>query len=272
MNRTQAVQNKAWDGDEWQKFYYRHQQQYIRHRLEAIKLLHQGNNRTQVGEQVGCSYDTLTSWITKYLNGGLSELVRPLRHQKPSRLSVEQQQQLKAMVLTQRPTDYGIERQMWTGAILCEVIAQRFEVQLKDSRIYELLNELGLSYQRAHLRLQECRPTSAEAVGRHSLYIILDNNPTHKQKMQAQLMTHLFQMGLADAITVECLYIPSSKPKLNLVEYVIHLLRLRFLHHLPLGTTLVQIKQQLAQFLASNQFLSTEQVQKTLNFIFSLVA
>lgn len=39
---------------------------------------------------------------------------------------------------------------MWTGAILLEVIAQRFEVQLKDSRIYELLDELGLSYQRAH--------------------------------------------------------------------------------------------------------------------------
>jgi len=36
---------------------------------------------------------------------------------------------------------------MWTGAILSEVIAQRFEVQLKDSRIYELLEE---SYQRAH--------------------------------------------------------------------------------------------------------------------------
>ena len=108
-------------------------------------------------------------------------------------------------------------------------------------------------------------------LGYTKLCIILDNNPTHKQKMQAQLMTHLFQMGLADAITVECLYIPSSKPKLNLVEYVIHLLRLRFLHHLPLGTTLVQIEEQLAQFLTSNQFLSTEQVQKTLNFIFSLV-
>ena len=54
------------------------------------------------------------------------------------------------MVLTQQPSDYGIERQMWTGAILSKVIAQRFEVQLKDSRIYELLEEWGLSYQRAH--------------------------------------------------------------------------------------------------------------------------
>jgi transposase len=79
-------------------------------------------------------------------------------------------------------------------------------------------------------------------------------------------------MGLAQAISVELLYVPSYSPKLNLVEYVIHLLRLRFLHHLPVGTTLSQIEQQLEQFLASNQFLSAQQVQKTLNFIFSLVA
>jgi hypothetical protein len=90
--------------------------------------------------------------------------------------------------------------------------------------------------------------------------------------MQAQLAIHLEQMGLSEAITVECLYVPSYSPKLNLVEYVIHLLRLRFLHHLPVGTTLSQIGQQLEQFLTFNQFLSAQQVQKTLNFIFSLVA
>ena len=109
-------------------------------------------------------------------------------------------------------------------------------------------------------------------LGYTKLCIILDNNPTHKRKMQAQLMVHLQEMGLAKAIAVEFLYTPSYSPKLNLVEYVIHLLRLRFLHHLPVGTTLNQIAQQLDLFLVSNQFLSPEQVQKTLNFIFSLVA
>lgn len=108
-------------------------------------------------------------------------------------------------------------------------------------------------------------------LGFDKLRIILDNNPTHKQKMQAQLMQHLQQMGLSNEIVVEFLYLPSYSPKLNLVEYVIHLLRLRFLHHLPLGTTLDQIEQQLEQFLSTNQFLSAEQVQNTLNFIFSLV-
>lgn len=150
MNQTQALQAEPFDTDEWQKLYYRHQKQYIRQRLDALKLLQQGNRRIEVCQQVGCSYDTLTRWLKQYLSGGLSKLVSPITHQKPSRLTVEQQQQLKAMVLTQRPSDYGIKQQMWTGAILSEVIAQRFEVQLKDSRIYELLEELGLSYQRAH--------------------------------------------------------------------------------------------------------------------------
>jgi transposase len=83
--------------------------------LSAIQLLDQGISRIQVCEQVGCSYDTLTNWLGKYLQGGLRALVSPIRHQKPSRLSVEQQQQLKEIIQTQRPTDYGIERQMWTG-------------------------------------------------------------------------------------------------------------------------------------------------------------
>jgi transposase len=82
--------------------------------------------------------------------------------------------------------------------------------------------------------------------------------------MQSQLARHLQQMGLRKSITVEYLYLPSYSPKLNLVEYVIHLLRLKFLHHLPMETTLLQIEQKLVQF------LSAHQVQKTLNFIFSL--
>jgi transposase len=150
MNQTQALKNKPFDAAEWQKLYYRNQQQYIRQRLDAIKLLQDGQSRAQVCEQVGCSYDTLTSWIKKYLQDGLTGIIVPIRHNKPSRLSAKQQQQLKEMVLSERPTDYGYERNMWTGAILCEVIEKRFEVQLKDSRIYEVLSELGLSYQRAH--------------------------------------------------------------------------------------------------------------------------
>lgn len=150
MNRTQALKQSTFDAEQWQKLYYRHPQQYIRKRLDAIKLLMDGQSRTQVCQQLNCSYDTLTSWIDAYLTGGLAQLVVAITHNKPSRLTVEQQQQLKAMLLKQRPSDYGIERQLWTGTIMAQVIEQRWKVQLKDSRIYEILNELGLSHQRGH--------------------------------------------------------------------------------------------------------------------------
>ena len=78
-------------------------------------------------------------------------------------------------------------------------------------------------------------------------------------------------MGLADELKLEFIDLPSYSPKLNLVEYVIHLLRLRFLHHLPIGTSLACIEQKLENFLRSQQFLSAEQVQKTLNFIFTSI-
>jgi transposase len=107
--------------------------------------------------------------------------------------------------------------------------------------------------------------------GYTQLSIILDNNPTHKLKMQGQLAMHLEQMRLTQSIEVEFLYLPSYSPKLNLVEYVIHLLRLRFLHHLPIGTTLTEIEQKLNRFFDIQQLLSAEQVQNTLNFIFSLI-
>jgi hypothetical protein len=90
-------------------------------------------------------------------------------------------------------------------------------------------------------------------LGVSKLCIILDNNPTHKQKMRLdtklhsyvahsfsppprvpasprlsqllclnatayELATHLQQMGLAQEITVEFLYVPPYSPKLNLVE------------------------------------------------------
>ena len=90
--------------------------------------------------------------------------------------------------------------------------------------------------------------------------------------MRTQLMVHLQQMGLSNEIEVEFIYLPAYSPKLNLVEYVIHLIRLRFLHHLPIGTSLQDIEQQLAKFLQSHQFLNAEQVQKTLNYILALVA
>jgi transposase len=149
-SRTQQFQEQPQDLELWKKLYYQHQQEYIRNKLKAIKYLWEGKSRPEVAENLGCSYKTLTSWIDQFIQGGLVGLTKPITHQVQSRLTLEHQMELKRMILEQKPTDYGIDRYIWTGAILCEVIQKRWDVELKDSRVYELLKELGLSYQKGH--------------------------------------------------------------------------------------------------------------------------
>ncbi len=79
----------------WQKLYYKHQQEYLRKRLLAIKYLYEGKSRTEVSETLDCNYKTLSTWIDKFIKGGLNKLVEPITHQVASRLNLEQKQELK---------------------------------------------------------------------------------------------------------------------------------------------------------------------------------
>lgn len=149
-SRTKRFYQIAPNWDLWQKLYYKHQQAYLRQRLLAIKYLWEGKTRPEVAQLVGCTYATLAEWLDKFLEGGIEKLTEPITHQVPSRLNLEQQLELKKMLLEQKPTDYGIDRYIWTGKIISAVIQQRWGIELKKSRIYEILDALNLSHQKAH--------------------------------------------------------------------------------------------------------------------------
>jgi len=149
-SRTKRFYQIAPNWDLWQKLYYKHQQAYLRQRLLAIKYLWEGKTRPEVAQRVSCTYATLSEWLDKFLEGGLEKLTEPITQQVPSRLNLEQQLELKKMLLEQKPTDYGIDRYIWTGKIISAVIQQRWGIELKNSRIYEILEALNLSHQKAH--------------------------------------------------------------------------------------------------------------------------
>ena len=84
--------------------------------------------------------------------------------------------------------------------------------------------------------------------GYRQVTIILDNNSTHKDKMKFQLETLMSTLEIKSRIHVEFLHTPPYSPDFNLAEYIIHLLRLQFLHHLPLNTTIEQIEEKLSDY------------------------
>ena len=107
-------------------------------------------------------------------------------------------------------------------------------------------------------------------MGITKLSVFLDNNSTHKTKMQAQLQLHLSELGIKDKLKVEFIYTAPYSPDFNESEYIIHLLRLRLLHHQPMGITIQQIGEKLQKFLQSSQVQTPEQIQNILKHIYSL--
>ena len=68
---------------------------------------------------------------------------------KPERLTKEQLSAFKTVLLTRRPVEEGLEGNIWTGQQMRQFLLARYGVAYK-SGIYDLLERLGLSHQRAH--------------------------------------------------------------------------------------------------------------------------
>ena len=89
--------------------------------------------------------------------------------------------------------------------------------------------------------------------------------------MKSQLIAHLLELKISDKIVVDFIHTPSYSPNFNLAEYIIHLLRLKLLHHLPLGVNIQQIQYMLEKYFQLNQLQTAEQIQNTIHHIYALV-
>ena len=106
--------------------------------------------------------------------------------------------------------------------------------------------------------------------GYRQLDVFLDRNPTHKDRMRAQLAGLLAQAGTT--LRVRFHLLAAYSPQLNLVEYVIHLLRHKALHRSPHYLSLAELQQQVAQCCAQPQFLPYAQLLNLMDYLDSLVS
>lgn len=99
------------------------------------------------------------------------------------------------------------------------------------------------------------------------VHIFLDQNTTHKEKM----MDIFKALSQKIAIKITFHLIATYSPKLNLVEYLIHAVRQRYLHHADCNKTMKQIKDMLLDKLDRKKIFTQEQIINTLAHIEELV-
>jgi hypothetical protein len=106
-----------------------------------------------------------------------------------------------------------------------------------------------------------------ESKGFERLDIFLDRNPTHKTKMQTIFSILTLELAIKTNFHLMAAY----SPKLNLVEYAIHLIRQKVLHHADSKTDLAQFESYIKKLCDNQQLLSKEQIVNILEHIESLV-
>lgn len=105
--RNKAFAQAGLDIEAWQTYYKRNQQQYIRRRLEAIRLFWEGKPRRLIAQELAITYKTLSSYLDLYKQGGLEGLVSPIVKPRLRVLTDGQMDKVKDMLLQDSPQAYA---------------------------------------------------------------------------------------------------------------------------------------------------------------------
>ncbi|MGI8494256.1 MAG: helix-turn-helix domain-containing protein [Pyrinomonadaceae bacterium] len=139
----------GFDRTKWSKYFQRYQQEYIRRRLRAIKLFAENTDVSTICQTLSLNKNTFYLFINLYLKEGFEGLCRLAVRPKPTLLSPAQELAFKQTIISKAPFECGLEGNIWNGGLMREFITREFKVEYK-SGIYDLLERLNLSHQKAH--------------------------------------------------------------------------------------------------------------------------
>ena len=130
--------------------------------LVIINHLH-GLQNTDIALNTGLCAHTVGTYIRKYKNGGLNNLVPGLHPGAPRRLSKEQEQQLVQVITTTTPDEVGFPfRKNWNCVLIKEWVKNNFGIKYCNTGMLYVLYRLNLSFTRPTYTLASADPQKQE--------------------------------------------------------------------------------------------------------------
>lgn len=139
----------GFDEDEYKRYFHQKQSEYLRIRLRSVLLYHQGKEFEEISSKLSIHHQSVRKYVNLYILGGFEELCKKILRPQSSQLSEAESVAFKSILLTRRPIDVGLDGNIWTGKIMCQYLKERYGVDYK-SGIYDLLERLNLTHQKAH--------------------------------------------------------------------------------------------------------------------------
>jgi putative transposase len=121
----------------------------VRKRYHALYLWFLGNSYREIAKNILMSKSTVFAVINKYRDAGFEALEDHAYGGRPKKLSDEQEEKLKDLILTKLPVDVGFSAEFnWTSEIVKQYIEKEYGVKFCLSGVNAVLKRLNLSYTR----------------------------------------------------------------------------------------------------------------------------
>ena len=118
------------------------------YRLYAVYQVSIGKQPRELEETYNVSFKTINNWVHRYNKYGIEGLLDKEKPGRKPRLSEEQKKDIKDIILNKSPEIFGYNSATWTGALIIDYININYQVEYKKAQIYNIFEELGLSFQK----------------------------------------------------------------------------------------------------------------------------
>jgi transposase len=116
-------------------------------RFQAIRLLDDGLNQTDIAHRLNVSRSTVVRWVGQYRHQGREALRKAGRVGRKPRLDAAQSKRLEER-LRQGPERLGYETPLWTCPRVADLIEREFRIRYHPGHVWKVLVNLGWSPQR----------------------------------------------------------------------------------------------------------------------------
>jgi len=133
---------------------YSTEEQHLIRKL-AIQRVLGGEPVALVTQSFGLGDKTIYRWLKMYKDGGFEALAPKARTGRNRKLDPLEEEEVKRWVVGGDPRQYGFDFGLWTRQIVCDLIWDRFGVEMSVTAVGNLLHRLGLTPQRPLRRAYE---------------------------------------------------------------------------------------------------------------------
>ena len=134
--------------------------EYIR--INCVERWLDGEAPLDIIRSTGFCETTIYKWIDRYEKGGMEALTATKAPGASRKLTKEQEEELRTMIVGKNPRQYAMDFGLWTRKVVAELIKSEFGVSLGLTQVGALLARLEITPQKPLKRAYEQDPEAVQ--------------------------------------------------------------------------------------------------------------